>query len=56
MLTGGPGCDKTHTLRTLVEVAEHAGAVIALAAPTEGKGGEASGGDLWAGGDDGAPG
>ncbi|MGW4518274.1 SF1B family DNA helicase RecD2 [Streptomyces sp. NPDC004393] len=34
MLTGGPGCGKTHTLRTLVEVADEAGAVVALAAPT----------------------
>ncbi|WP_369244392.1 AAA family ATPase [Streptomyces sp. R41] len=34
VLTGGPGCGKTHTLRTLVEIADEAGAVIALAAPT----------------------
>ncbi|MGX1911927.1 SF1B family DNA helicase RecD2 [Streptomyces phaeochromogenes] len=34
VLTGGPGCGKTHTLRTLVEVADEAGAVVALAAPT----------------------
>ncbi|MEU1601501.1 AAA family ATPase, partial [Streptomyces sp. NPDC005708] len=34
VLTGGPGCGKTHTLRTLVEVADDAGAVVALAAPT----------------------
>jgi exodeoxyribonuclease V alpha subunit len=34
VLTGGPGCGKTHTLRTLVEVADDAGASIALAAPT----------------------
>ncbi|MFJ9174968.1 ATP-dependent RecD-like DNA helicase [Streptomyces sp. NPDC102360] len=34
VLTGGPGCGKTHTLRTLVELADEAGAVIALAAPT----------------------
>ncbi|QHA07820.1 ATP-dependent RecD-like DNA helicase [Streptomyces broussonetiae] len=34
VLTGGPGCGKTHTLRTLVEVAGAAGAVVALAAPT----------------------
>ncbi|MEU6485960.1 ATP-dependent RecD-like DNA helicase [Streptomyces sp. NPDC046887] len=34
ILTGGPGCGKTHTLRTLVELAEQAGAAVALAAPT----------------------
>lgn len=34
ILTGGPGCGKTHTLRMLVEIAEEAGAVVALAAPT----------------------
>ncbi|MEV7427721.1 ATP-dependent RecD-like DNA helicase [Streptomyces sp. NPDC091212] len=34
VLTGGPGCGKTHTLRTLVTIAEHAGVTIALAAPT----------------------
>lgn len=34
VLTGGPGCGKTHTLHTLVEVADEAGAVVALAAPT----------------------
>ncbi|MEV3860038.1 ATP-dependent RecD-like DNA helicase [Streptomyces sp. NPDC050095] len=34
VLTGGPGCGKTHTLRTLVDLADDAGAVIALAAPT----------------------
>ncbi|MEU2734763.1 ATP-dependent RecD-like DNA helicase [Streptomyces sp. NPDC007095] len=34
VLTGGPGCGKTHTLRTLVEIADEAGAVVALAAPT----------------------
>ncbi|MGW9030835.1 SF1B family DNA helicase RecD2 [Streptomyces sp. NPDC055722] len=34
VLTGGPGCGKTHTLRTLVEAADEAGAVVALAAPT----------------------
>ncbi|MFI6626493.1 ATP-dependent RecD-like DNA helicase [Streptomyces sp. NPDC050528] len=34
VLTGGPGCGKTHTLRTLVEVADEAGAIVALAAPT----------------------
>lgn len=34
ILTGGPGCGKTHTLRTLVEMADEAGAVVALAAPT----------------------
>ncbi|MFF7656707.1 ATP-dependent RecD-like DNA helicase [Streptomyces sp. NPDC007983] len=34
VLTGGPGCGKTHTLRTLVAVAEQAGITIALAAPT----------------------
>ncbi|MCP9211502.1 SF1B family DNA helicase RecD2 [Streptomyces sp. NEAU-Y11] len=34
VLTGGPGCGKTHTLRTLVAVANTAGISIALAAPT----------------------
>ncbi|MGX8910221.1 SF1B family DNA helicase RecD2 [Streptomyces netropsis] len=34
LLTGGPGCGKTHTLRTLVTLARQAGAKIALAAPT----------------------
>ncbi|MFD5752481.1 ATP-dependent RecD-like DNA helicase [Streptomyces sp. NPDC127033] len=34
VLTGGPGCGKTHTLRTLVTLAGHAGVTIALAAPT----------------------
>lgn len=34
VLTGGPGCGKTHTLRLLVELAQDAGAVVALAAPT----------------------
>ncbi len=34
VLTGGPGCGKTHTLRTLVDIASAAGAVVALAAPT----------------------
>ncbi|AVZ72762.1 hypothetical protein SLUN_11755 [Streptomyces lunaelactis] len=34
VLTGGPGCGKTHTLHTLVEIADDAGAVVALAAPT----------------------
>ncbi|MBT2443013.1 ATP-dependent RecD-like DNA helicase [Streptomyces sp. ISL-36] len=34
ILTGGPGCGKTHTLRTLVEIADQAGAAVALAAPT----------------------
>ncbi|MCZ4098001.1 SF1B family DNA helicase RecD2 [Streptomyces sp. H39-C1] len=34
VLTGGPGCGKTHTLRTLVDIADAAGAVVALAAPT----------------------
>ncbi|WP_329568443.1 SF1B family DNA helicase RecD2 [Streptomyces sp. NBC_01361] len=34
VLTGGPGCGKTHTLRTLVALADEAGAVVALAAPT----------------------
>ncbi|MCF3105976.1 AAA family ATPase [Streptomyces roseoverticillatus] len=34
VLTGGPGCGKTHTLRTLVDVAIAAGAAVALAAPT----------------------
>ncbi|GAA3299110.1 SF1B family DNA helicase RecD2 [Streptomyces cinereospinus] len=34
ILTGGPGCGKTHTLRTLVEIADEAHAQVALAAPT----------------------
>ncbi|MDN3058962.1 ATP-dependent RecD-like DNA helicase [Streptomyces sp. SRF1] len=34
VLTGGPGCGKTYTLRTLVALAEQAGITIALAAPT----------------------
>ncbi|MFE1519609.1 ATP-dependent RecD-like DNA helicase [[Kitasatospora] papulosa] len=34
VLTGGPGCGKTHTLRTLVELAQGEGAVVAMAAPT----------------------
>ncbi|WP_159425594.1 ATP-dependent RecD-like DNA helicase [Streptomyces sp. fd1-xmd] len=34
ILTGGPGCGKTHTLRTLVELADQARATVALAAPT----------------------
>ncbi|WP_055557120.1 ATP-dependent RecD-like DNA helicase [Streptomyces sp. NBRC 110028] len=34
VLTGGPGCGKTHTLRTLVALTEQAGITIALAAPT----------------------
>lgn len=34
VLTGGPGCGKTHTLRTIVETAENAGAAVELAAPT----------------------
>ncbi|MFK8851335.1 ATP-dependent RecD-like DNA helicase [Streptomyces sp. Ac-502] len=34
VLTGGPGCGKTHTLRTLVDILEGEGASIALAAPT----------------------
>ncbi|MDI3402871.1 SF1B family DNA helicase RecD2 [Streptomyces cavernicola] len=34
VLTGGPGCGKTHTLRTLTEVADEADAVVALAVPT----------------------
>ncbi|GGX41876.1 ATP-dependent RecD-like DNA helicase [Streptomyces noursei] len=34
VLTGGPGCGKTHALQTLVELANEAGAVVALAAPT----------------------
>jgi exodeoxyribonuclease V alpha subunit len=34
ILTGGPGCGKTHTLRTLVDLAEEEDAVVALAAPT----------------------
>ncbi|WP_158581689.1 SF1B family DNA helicase RecD2 [Actinomadura spongiicola] len=34
VLTGGPGCGKTHTLRTLVELADNVEAVVALAAPT----------------------
>ncbi|MET8012944.1 ATP-dependent RecD-like DNA helicase [Streptomyces sp. NPDC005271] len=34
VLTGGPGCGKTHTLRTLVTLADKVGITIALAAPT----------------------
>jgi exodeoxyribonuclease V alpha subunit len=34
ILTGGPGCGKTHTLRTLADLAEEIDAVVALAAPT----------------------
>lgn len=34
VLTGGPGCGKTHTLRTLVDLADEVNAVVALAAPT----------------------
>lgn len=34
ILTGGPGCGKTHTLRTLVDLADEVDAVVALAAPT----------------------
>ncbi|MGI5232543.1 SF1B family DNA helicase RecD2 [Actinoallomurus sp. CA-142502] len=34
ILTGGPGCGKTHTLRTLVDLADEVNAVVALAAPT----------------------
>ncbi|MGW7521774.1 SF1B family DNA helicase RecD2, partial [Streptomyces sp. NPDC054796] len=34
ILTGGPGCGKTHTLRTLVDLLDDVGAVCALAAPT----------------------
>ncbi|WP_051573871.1 AAA family ATPase [Streptomyces sp. PRh5] len=34
ILTGGPGCGKTHTLRTPVALAEQAGLTSALAAPT----------------------
>lgn len=34
ILTGGPGCGKTHTLRMLVELIQGEGAVVALAAPT----------------------
>ncbi|WP_275559159.1 ATP-dependent RecD-like DNA helicase [Streptomyces sp. 5-6(2022)] len=34
VLTGGPGCGKTHTLRTVVELADSAGLKIALGAPT----------------------
>lgn len=34
ILTGGPGCGKTHTLRTLVDLAEQVDVVVALAAPT----------------------
>ncbi|WP_414170620.1 helix-hairpin-helix domain-containing protein [Streptoverticillium reticulum] len=37
VLTGGPGCGKTHTLRTLVDLAAQTGLTVALAAPT-GKG------------------
>ncbi|MBT2401987.1 ATP-dependent RecD-like DNA helicase [Streptomyces sp. ISL-100] len=34
VLTGGPGCGKTHALRTLVDIADEAGAIVVLAAPT----------------------
>jgi len=34
VLTGGPGCGKSFTVRLLVEVAEAAGAQVSLAAPT----------------------
>ncbi|MYT32944.1 ATP-dependent RecD-like DNA helicase [Streptomyces sp. MspMP-M5] len=33
ILTGGPGCGKTHALRTLVEIADEARACVVLAAP-----------------------
>ncbi|GAQ54863.1 ATP-dependent RecD-like DNA helicase [Streptomyces acidiscabies] len=34
VLTGGPGCGKTHTLRTVVALAGGLGLTVALAAPT----------------------
>ncbi|MGY0055033.1 SF1B family DNA helicase RecD2 [Streptomyces sp. LZ34] len=34
VVTGGPGCGKTHLLRTLVTLADQAGISVALAAPT----------------------
>jgi len=34
VLTGGPGCGKSFTVATIVEVAEAAGAQVSLAAPT----------------------
>ncbi|MET9415344.1 ATP-dependent RecD-like DNA helicase [Streptomyces klenkii] len=34
ILTGGPGCGKTHTLRTVVDLADAAGLNIVLGAPT----------------------
>jgi exodeoxyribonuclease V alpha subunit len=34
VLTGGPGCGKTHALRTLVDLADGVDAIVALAAPT----------------------
>ncbi|MGI3229955.1 SF1B family DNA helicase RecD2 [Streptomyces sp. GTA36] len=34
VLTGGPGCGKTHTLRTVVALARDRGHTVALAAPT----------------------
>ncbi|KPI02903.1 helicase, RecD/TraA family [Actinobacteria bacterium OK074] len=34
VLTGGPGCGKTHTLRTVVALAHALGLAVALAAPT----------------------
>jgi exodeoxyribonuclease V alpha subunit len=34
VLTGGPGCGKSFTVRTIVDVAEAAGAQVSLAAPT----------------------
>ncbi|MEU7246475.1 ATP-dependent RecD-like DNA helicase [Streptomyces sparsogenes] len=34
VVTGGPGCGKTHLLRTLVTLADQAGICVALAAPT----------------------
>src|SRR5262249_31328078 len=34
VLTGGPGCGKSFTVRTVVDVVEEAGGRVALAAPT----------------------
>jgi exodeoxyribonuclease V alpha subunit len=42
VLTGGPGCGKSFTVRSVVELARAKGARIVLAAPT-GRGGQAAG-------------